>query len=156
MIRRPASRFKKQIARFTILRRLGLGNQIPAEWRTETCLVNALGETKRNRAVRCVISSNPLWVTNLATNSPNGTGAVPCTEFLPNCNANSFIYPVVGVTGTPVIDTANHILYVVSTVLTIATTPNNIEVTLHAIDLATGHEKPNSPSIITAWKHSGV
>lgn len=58
------------------------------------------------------------------------------------------ITPEVGVTGTPVIDPATKILYVVSKSMNAAGT--TFYQRLHAIDLATGNEKANSPILIAA------
>jgi hypothetical protein len=55
--------------------------------------------------------------------------------------------PEVGVTGTPVIDPANGIVYVVSMSTNAAGT--SIYQRLHAIDIKTGSEKPGSPVLIT-------
>jgi uncharacterized protein (TIGR03437 family) len=57
------------------------------------------------------------------------------------------ITPEVGITGTPVIDPASGTLYVVA-----MTEPssNNFEHQLHALDIATGAEKPGSPVEIQA------
>jgi hypothetical protein len=54
--------------------------------------------------------------------------------------------PEVGVTGTPVIDPASGILYVVSMSTNAAGT--SFYQRLHAIDIGTGHEKPGSPVLI--------
>ncbi|HYM29035.1 MAG TPA: putative Ig domain-containing protein [Steroidobacteraceae bacterium] len=56
--------------------------------------------------------------------------------------------PEVGVIGTPVIDPATHILYVVSKSMNAAGT--SFFQRLHAIDLLTGNEKPGSPVTIAA------
>ncbi|MGB6355353.1 MAG: hypothetical protein WBF21_15365 [Steroidobacteraceae bacterium] len=56
------------------------------------------------------------------------------------------ITPEVGVTGTPVIDPAMNVLYVVSKSVNSAQT--TFYQRLHAIDLATGSEKPGSPATI--------
>jgi hypothetical protein len=64
--------------------------------------------------------------------------------------------PEVGVTGTPVIDPASGILYVVSMSTNAAGT--SFYQRLHAIDIATGHEKPGSPVLIEGTypgTHSG-
>jgi hypothetical protein len=58
------------------------------------------------------------------------------------------IAPEVGVTGTPVIDPAAGILYVVSKSIGAGT--SNIYQRLHAIDLASGNEKPGSPVTVQA------
>jgi len=59
------------------------------------------------------------------------------------------ISPEVGVTGTPVIDRQSETLYVVSKSV-IYSAGLHFHVRLHAIDLATGAEKPGSPVTITA------
>ena len=58
------------------------------------------------------------------------------------------ITPEIGVTGTPVIDPASGILYVVSKSMNAAGT--TFYQRLHAIDLATGNEKPGAPAVIAA------
>jgi len=59
------------------------------------------------------------------------------------------ITPEVGVIGTPVIDPATRILYVLSKSVDSATKKNFYQ-RLHAIDLTTGNEKPGSPMAITS------
>ncbi len=75
---------------------------------------------------------------------------VPCTIFA-NCIPTSTIYPNVGVTSTPVIDTSTSppTMYVVSALLPNANS-STIFYFLHAIDVTTGKEKPNSPTTISA------
>jgi hypothetical protein len=84
-------------------------------------------------------------------------GAAGTETSVPSGFANSLIgqgvgsdiAPEVGVTGTPVIDPANNILYVVSKSLLSNTT--NIYQRLHAIDLTTlGQEKAGSPVTLAA------
>jgi hypothetical protein len=58
------------------------------------------------------------------------------------------ITPEVGVTGTPVIDPATRTLYVVSK--SVDATGKTFYQRLHAIDLATGSEKPGSPIAVSA------
>jgi hypothetical protein len=58
------------------------------------------------------------------------------------------ITPEIGVTGTPVIDPVAGILYVVSK--SVNSTATSFYQRLHAIDLATGNEKPGSPVKIAA------
>jgi hypothetical protein len=58
------------------------------------------------------------------------------------------IAPEVGVTGTPVIDPAAGILYVVSKSIRSGT--SNIYQRLHALDLSSGNEKPGSPVTLQA------
>jgi hypothetical protein len=56
------------------------------------------------------------------------------------------IQPEIGVNGTPVIDGAGGILYVVSK--SVNSTPANFYQRLHAIDITTGSEKTGSPMLI--------
>ena len=54
-----------------------------------------------------------------------------------------------GIVGTPVIDSATNTLYVVARSVS-TSTPLIFKQYLHALDLTTGAEKPNSPKLITA------
>lgn len=55
-----------------------------------------------------------------------------------------------GIIGTPVIDTASHTMYLVAKTLLNATVRHH----LHALDIATGNERPGSPVLITAQSTS--
>jgi len=63
-------------------------------------------------------------------------------------NGDGDISPEVGVTGTPVIDPSRNTLYVVSK--SVSSGGGQFYQRLHAIDLATGSEKPGSPITIAA------
>jgi hypothetical protein len=69
-------------------------------------------------------------------------------DFLVGFGPGGDIAPEVGVTGTPVIDPAGAILYVVSKSMDSGGT--TFYQRLHAIDLATGNEKSGSPAAIAA------
>jgi hypothetical protein len=56
--------------------------------------------------------------------------------------------PIVGVTGTPVIDLTSQTIYLVA--LTEVSGTSNVIQRLHAIDITTGHERTGSPQIISA------
>jgi hypothetical protein len=56
--------------------------------------------------------------------------------------------PVAGITGTPVIDPSSQTIYLVA--VTESLTTNAIVQRLHAIDIITGQERPNSPVVIAA------
>lgn len=85
-----------------------------------------------------------LWKASLldtAHGAASGATSVPSTDL-----GTSDIVPEVGITGTPVIDPVASTLYVVS-----KTKENGAYlVRLHALDLATGTEKPGSPVAINA------
>jgi len=86
------------------------------------------------------LNPNPLWKKAFAT--PPNVVAMPCTQNDPYCN----IYPVIGITGTPVINLANQTLYVIAR--TQETGPKGgvtYAIRLHALNIATGAEQPNSP-----------
>ena len=77
--------------------------------------------------------SNPLWSVNLGP-------SLPATVI----NSNKDLVPEIGITSTPVIDTSSSTIYVVA-----ETYENNHAIfRLHALDLATGAEHPNSPAVI--------
>ena len=80
----------------------------------------------------------PAWKISLL---PPGAATVPETDV--NCGQ---ISPEIGITATPVIDPATNTIYVVA-----MTKENGSYVhRLHALDTATGAEKPGSPVVITA------
>jgi hypothetical protein len=79
-----------------------------------------------------------LWHVNLGT-------PVPSTDI---ASTYKDLTPVIGITGTPVIDPAGSTLYVVAK--TKDTSTNTYHQNLHALDITTGVEKPGSPVEITA------
>ncbi len=85
---------------------------------------------------------NPLWHDNF-TNPPNVV-PVPCLDNQKNCN----VYPIIGITGTPVINLRNNSLYVVARTQEIQNGQTSYVVRLHALDITTGAEKPHSPLVI--------
>ena len=84
----------------------------------------------------------PLWQTSLLI---NGGTAFPSSDI--DCGQ---IAPVVGVTGTPVIDPATSTLYVVAKSKEGDPTNPSYVQRLHALDIATGAEKFGGPVAITA------
>ncbi len=94
----------------------------------------------------------PLWQVSLTDVSHGGTGdetTVPSgrSGYLVGKGYGD-LTPEAGVTGTPVIDPATNILYVVSKSMNAAGT--EFYQRLHAIDITTGAEEPGSPVAIAA------
>jgi hypothetical protein len=94
-----------------------------------------------------------LWKVSLIDTAHGGAAGettVPAgtPDYLVGQGAGSDIAPEVGVTSTPVIDPAGSILYVVAKSVDSGRT--NFFQRLHAIDLATGIERPGSPVAIAA------
>jgi hypothetical protein len=89
-----------------------------------------------------------LWKANLIDKSHGGTGGERTVDGILVGRGDGDLLPEVGITGTPVIDPARAVLYVVSKSMNFAGT--SFYQRLHAIDLATGAEKAGSPTNITA------
>lgn len=88
--------------------------------------------------------ANPIWQISLLT-AAHGAGAgataVPYKD-----TGSPDIAPVIGITGTPAINTATNTMYVVA-----VTKENGVyHSRLHAINILNGTEQPNSPVEITA------
>lgn len=89
--------------------------------------------------------TNPYWQVNL---SPAGTRAPKNSDMTGACGGSYRDFSGnIGIVGTPVIDAATNTLYVVARSVN---TNNVFEQYLHALDITTGAEKPNSPQLITA------
>ncbi len=89
------------------------------------------------------LNPNPLWKT--AFTKPPSVVAMPCTQNDTYCN----VYPIIGITGTPAINLANQSIYVIAR--TQETGPKGgitYAIRLHALNIATGAEQPNSPVTI--------
>lgn len=89
-----------------------------------------------------------LWKANLIVKAHGGTGGERTVSGTLVGRGDGDLLPEVGITGTPVIDPASAILYVVSKSMNFAGT--SFYQRLHAIDLATGAEKAGSPINIAA------
>jgi Putative Ig domain len=99
------------------------------------------------------IPCKQLWKVSLIDTSHGATaGEVSVAHSLVG-SGGPFINPEVGVVGTPVIDPASGIVYVVS----MSTNPAGTSFyhRLHAIDIATGNEKSGSPVLVAA-SYSGT
>ena len=89
------------------------------------------------------LTSTPLWQVSFLSEGQNAT-PVPSTAI--NANYDD-LTPEIGITGTPVIDASAGTLFVVA-----KTYDNGSTYTqrLHALDLDTGQEQPNSPVVISS------
>ncbi len=89
-----------------------------------------------------------LWRSDLIDAAHGGTGGERPVSGILVGRGDGDLLPEIGITGTPVIDAKNAVLYVVSKSMSAAGT--NFYQRLHAIDLTTGAEKPGSPITIAA------
>ena len=83
-------------------------------------------------AAKSLVASGETWV--------NSLGDTGCGDLQPD----------IGITGTPVIDSATSTLYLVTKSKNASTAPATFHHRLHALDLATGAEKAGSPVEISA------
>jgi hypothetical protein len=89
------------------------------------------------------LNPTPLWQTSYA--KPPNVTAMPCTDNDPYCN----VYPLIGITGTPVINLANQTMYFITRTKELGPKGGALYYTrLHALNIATGAEQPHSPSLI--------
>jgi hypothetical protein len=88
------------------------------------------------------LNPNPLWHVNFL--SPPTVTPVPCSFGSGICQ----LFPVVGITGTPVINLATNTLYVVVRTQELTGTTVNWVIRLHALDITSGVEKTGSPATI--------
>jgi len=88
------------------------------------------------------VATAPLWHVNF-TNSALGISTATAESL--QCES---IAPEIGITSTPVIDATTGTLYVVA--MTSEHSPDNYVQRLHALDVATGAERPGSPVEIQA------
>jgi hypothetical protein len=88
------------------------------------------------------LSSNPLWYDSFI-NPAAGITSVPCNLITANvCN----IAPIIGITGTPAIDTSTNTMYLDTHIDNNGTLYHY----LHALDITTGAEKFGGPILIKA------
>ena len=88
-------------------------------------------------------NASPLWYASMLTSAH---GAASGATAVPSNMVSTDIQPLVGITGTPVIDPTSGTLYLVSKTLE----NNNAVQRLHALDVTSGAEKFGGPVIITA------
>jgi Legume lectin domain/Chitobiase/beta-hexosaminidase C-terminal domain len=88
-------------------------------------------------------NTSPLWMASMLTSAH---GAAAGATAVPSSEVSTDIQPVVGITGTPVIDPTTNTLYVVSKSLE----AGNAVQRLHALDVTSGAEKFGGPVVLTA------
>jgi hypothetical protein len=88
-------------------------------------------------------NASPLWMASMLTSAH---GAASGATAVPSSMLTGDIQPLVGITGTPVIDPSTGTLYVVSKTLESSAMVQR----LHALDITSGAEKFGGPVIITA------
>jgi hypothetical protein len=89
------------------------------------------------------VNGVPLWEASLKTPAH---GALPGATSVPSIEIGEDIAPVIGITGTPVIDPVAGLLYVVS----FTEENSNYVLRLHALKIASGDEERGSPVVIQA------
>ena len=91
--------------------------------------------------------SVPYWQNNL---TPSGSRAIKNTDMTDACGGNYKDFSGnMGIVGTPVIDSSTNTMYLVARSVTLG--PDGVfQQFLHALDITTGQERPNSPVLITA------
>jgi hypothetical protein len=85
-------------------------------------------------------NAQPLWMTSFL-----GSGVTSFSSGDAHCSA---IVPEIGITGTPVIDPYGGTLYLVAKTSEIISNTTTSVQRLHALDVATGQERPSSPVVI--------
>jgi hypothetical protein len=91
------------------------------------------------------LNPNPLWHVNFL--NPSGTPSVtpvPCSFGSGICQ----LFPIVGITGTPVINLATNTLYVIVRTQEITGSTVNWVIRLHALNITSGAEQAGSPVVV--------
>jgi Chitobiase/beta-hexosaminidase C-terminal domain/Legume lectin domain len=89
------------------------------------------------------VNAKPIWQISLLTAAHGASAGATAIPYLDAGSPD--IAPVIGITGTPAINTATNTMYVVSN-----TKENGVYFSrLHAINILTGAEQPKSPIVIT-------
>jgi hypothetical protein len=95
------------------------------------------------------LQSAPLWQTSFIDPANGITTIVVGSTGTVDIFCNS-MKPEVGITGTPVIDPSTNTMYLVVRTKEVQGSTTNFVQRLHAIDITTGEDKPNSPAVIQA------
>lgn len=96
------------------------------------------------------LNPNPLWHVNFL--NPPSVTPVPCAQGAGICQ----LFPIVGITATPVINLATNTIYVVVRTQELSGTTINWVSRIHALDITSGAEKTGSPATIcSASGHNG-
>ena len=91
--------------------------------------------------------TSPYWQVNL---TPVGSRVIKNTDMTGACGGNYKDFSGnIGIVGTPVIDSTTNTMYLVARSVTSAP-DSDFQQYLHALDITTGAERPNSPVLITA------
>ncbi len=99
------------------------------------------------------VTGGLLWQTNLGSAAVTTLfGVYTNRDFGTRYNNNAYtdIVPEVGITGTPVIDLASGTLYVDAFTGEMSGGVTNYHHRLHALNITTGNEQPNSPVLVAA------
>jgi hypothetical protein len=91
------------------------------------------------------LNATPLWYRSFL-DPANGVTSFPSSDAF-GCGQ---ITPEMGISGTPVIDTTTGTLYAVVTTKEVSGSTTNYVHRLHAVDVSTGNERPNSPVMVNA------
>jgi mono/diheme cytochrome c family protein len=95
-------------------------------------------------------NASALWHASFI-NPAQGVSAVPYTAV-----GEPVIQPLIGITGTPVIDPATGTLYVEAKTQEVTPGATNFVHRLHALDITTGEERTNSPVVISCTNYPGT
>src|SRR5579862_7984974 len=90
-------------------------------------------------------TATPLWQDSFI-DLANGIGPVPCGTDGAGSDISCGVWPVYGITGTPVIDSSTNTMYLVAR--TYNNNTNTGYQSLHAIDITSGAEKVGGPVVI--------
>ncbi len=95
------------------------------------------------------LNPNPLWHVNFL--NPPAVAPVPCAQGAGICQ----LFPIVGITSTPVINLATNTLYVVVRTQETSGSTVNWVVRIHPLDITSGAEKTGSPATICSSTGNG-